>query len=40
MAGGRRGGVPPGRGGPFVPAAAFDEAMRLRAAYRASKAGK
>jgi len=30
----------PGARGPFVPAAAFDEAMRLRAAYRASKAEK
>lgn len=30
----------PGARGPFVPAAAFDEAMRLRAAYRAGRAGK
>jgi len=30
----------PGARGPFVPAAAFDEAIRLRDAYRASKAAK
>lgn len=30
----------PGARGPFVPAAAFDEALRLRAAYRQGKAGK